>query len=259
MIVIMSMCCCVQCFLSFSRSEPCWQLLQCVSMFVHVCGCVCGLAFNSLWMMDDGCCEIQWEPKWKSNSSVDVCIQAKSAQVLRVRAWIHAFYLHTRLLSQNTQLHVVWTHGKTWWCKHTHTHATSLVRRPADLQVSFTAIEALFHSSGKRPLPHFFPQSLLPPPLLFPWPLASFTTHINTQRPPGNTVPDPCHHRSTANQSPWQCDCQMLRWMPGWANGRAESGCHAPWDPAEDQLKIALGRKGECNATGAHKHAHALA
>lgn len=38
---------------------------------------------------------------------------------------------------------------------------------------------------------------------LSPWPLASFTTHINTQLPPGNAVPDPRHHLKVANLSPW--------------------------------------------------------
>lgn len=69
-----------------------------------------------------------------------------------------------------------------------------------------------------------FPQRLL---LSFFQSVAFFTTHINTQLPPGSTGLEPCHHHNTANLSPWQCDWQALRWMPVWANGISELGCHA--------------------------------
>lgn len=87
----------------------------------------------------------------------------------------------------------------------------------------------------QKSFPHIFPQGLL---LHFPWPLASFSTHINTQLPPGNTVPDPCHYQNAANPSPWQCDWQMLRWTPFSANGRLVVMRHetlqwSDW-PAED-------------------------
>lgn len=46
-----------------------------------LCGCVwpCLQEF-----MDDGCCEIQWKPKWKSNCSVNVCIWTKIG-------WVHEY------------------------------------------------------------------------------------------------------------------------------------------------------------------------
>lgn len=78
-----------------------------------LCGCV------GVWpclqeFMDDGCCEIQWRPKWKSNCSANVCIWVKIGLVLRARAWIHTFYLYT-----NGSFHRTfnWT-----YCEHMEKH-----------------------------------------------------------------------------------------------------------------------------------------
>lgn len=119
----------------------------------------------------------------------------------------------------------------------TYTHA---VWSSADLQVFFASPVLSF--MWQTPPSHFFPQSLLP---LFPWPLASFPTHINTQLRPGTAVPDPCHHHKAANLFPWQYDWQVLRWMPqvglscavsvgkkGWMqqNKRTQTHTHIAWD-----------------------------
>lgn len=72
-------------------------ILAALTMGFALC-VVCGSVWPCLQeFMDDGCCEIQWKPKWKSNCSVNVCICAKIGLALRAWAWIH--FIHRQVES----------------------------------------------------------------------------------------------------------------------------------------------------------------
>lgn len=154
--------------------EPYWQLLQ---QAIDLCFCgwvqLCRQEF-----MDDGCCEIQWKSKWKRNCSMSACTWAK--------IFLLCGYgnINVNTCTISLSLHFI-----------TSTHL--LLSRPH--RCSLIPFK-VFHWCGK-PLSLTFSHRVSYS--LSPWPLASFTTHINTQLPPGNAVPDPRHHLKVANLSPW--------------------------------------------------------
>lgn len=222
-----------------------------------LCGCVwpCLQEF-----MDDGCCEIQWKPKWKSNCSVNVCIWAK---IGLVHEYIATFYLHTNGFfhracnwtycahmekhnNVNTCVCTVSISSCTLAHAHLHTYTAQQTSRCPSLPVKLPFIHVANASPSHFPTESFTPFPTghwhhSPPILTHSFLLATLC------RTPAITAMLPTRLHGSVIDRCWAgCPFQPM----------ADQSQVVMRRPCSDQLSMMLGRRGEYDATGAHKHTH---